>query len=582
MIEHRVLSRHQVLALSRMKDMPTRVGLAAFIGLTGWYLAPSIWPVVWFIAVCVGQGFDRIAFRRVSQALDAGPMPLATKIATTASVGLNALVYSAMALYLWLEGGSAGQVFGMVQVAGGLLHVSLSLSDVRAWLLSAVGAHGLYFLGLPAFGALSLGRPGDLLIVVGALLYMAHLVLAVRQTRAHTAALEAAEARARDAAHRAELATEVKSDFLATISHEIRTPMNAVIASGQLLSRTRLTRAQTGHVGMLMDAGRHLVSLLDDVLDFSKIEAGKMTLTPAPVDLRERLGALERLWSAKAKERSLDLTFRLDPEMPAAVNIDVLRFQQVVSNLLSNALKFTQQGGVVLSVDWAGASQALTLKVEDTGCGIPHDRIAAIFGAFEQADASTTRVFGGTGLGLAISHRLARLMGGDLTVVSREGEGAVFTLVCPAPEVVATEAEDAGHACRTQLDDVSILVADDHEVNRKIIGLYLEPMGCRVTYACDGREAVEHAMTNRFDVILMDMQMPVMDGLEASRAIRALPGGVETPIIAVTANALDIHREVWRSVGAAGFVTKPIDPDVLFSALSSVLAADVVEQIHAA
>lgn len=571
--------RHQVLALSRVREMPTRVALAAFIGLTAWHLAPSVWPWIWFGAVCLGQGVDRWIFSGVARAGMGGGFG---RIVTSLSIGLNALVYSSMALYLWLEGGSAGQVFGMIQVAGGLLHVSLSLSDVRAWLLSAVGAHAVYFLGLPAFGALSQDRAGDLLIVIGALLYMAHLVLAVRQTRSHTAALEAAEARAREAAARAETATALKSDFLATLSHEIRTPMNAVVASGHLLSRTRLTRTQAGHVSMLTDAGHFLVSLLDEVLDFSKIEAGKMTLTPAPVDVSARLIALERLWSPKALERSLRLRLELDPDLPTCVSLDALRFQQIVSNLLSNALKFTREGTVTLAAGWDRDAQAIRLTVTDTGCGIPEARIGAVFGAFEQADASTTRQYGGTGLGLAISRRLARLMGGDLTVASRPGEGAIFTLVCPAPPVALLPSEPAAVTQGLALNALRVLVADDHEINRKILGLYLDPLGCRITYACDGREAVDMARRAPFDVILMDMQMPVLDGLEAASIIRSLPDHRTTPIVAVTANALEIHREAWRAIGAADFVSKPIDPRQLMSVLQTVCGASVPETAHAA
>lgn len=573
--------RYQVLALNRVRDMPTRVGLAAFIGLTAWYLAASIWPLVWFGAVCVGQVLDRWIFSGVARHGLAAGMSVGW-VLTSLSIALNALVYSAMALYLWLEGGSAGQVFGMIQVAGGLLHVSLSLSDVRAWLLSAVGAHAVYFLGLPVFGAVAQDRAGDVLIVIGALLYMAHLVLAVRQTRAHTAALEAAEVRAREAAARAEAATALKSDFLATLSHEIRTPMNAVVASGHLLSRTRLTRAQAGHVSMLTDAGHFLVSLLDEVLDFSKIEAGKMTLTPAPVDVGARLAALERLWSPKAQERSLGLRLDLDPDLPSSVNIDVLRFQQIVSNLLSNALKFTNAGTVTVAAMWDPGKEAIRLTVTDTGCGIPEDRVGAVFGAFEQADASTTRRYGGTGLGLAISRRLARLMGGDLTVSSRLGEGAVFTLVCPAPAVAVQQPEPTAVSLGLVLTGLRVLVADDHEVNRKILGLYLEPLGCTITFARDGREAVDLARRALFDVILMDMQMPVMDGLEAAAAIRALPEHGATPVVAVTANALDSHREAWRAIGAADFVAKPIDPRQLMSVLQGVCRPCGLEPAQAA
>jgi len=334
---------------------------------------------------------------------------------------------------------------------------------------------------------------------------------------------------------------------------------------------------------MLLDAGDVLVGLLNDVLDFSKIEAGKMLIEVSEVDLREKLGSLRRLWQPKAEANGVRLNILIAPDVPDGVRTDPLRFQQMLFNLLSNAVKFTEDGTITVSVDWRKADSRLIVAVADTGCGIAPERLAGIFDSFEQADAGTTRRYGGTGLGLAISRRLAEIMGGDLTAESVVGKGSVFTLGLPV-EPVRTAARTAHRvaAVENSLGGRTILAADDHAVNRRILSLLLEPHGCTLVLVENGAEAVEAAMTQVFDAVLMDMQMPVMDGLTATARIR--DGGLNrrTPVIALTANAMDVHRAAWEAAGVHAFLTKPIDPALLATTLAEACAAGDARQVDVA
>ena len=564
----------------RFRELKTRIALAAFIGATAWFMVPSIWPIAWFAAVLVTQALDWLVFRRFRQHPSWEPDRAYVVLCSAVTV-LGVAVYAGITAYLWFRGGEVGRIFAMVQCAGGLLHVSLHMHHVRPVLISAVASHATYFLGLPTLGAV-LGREWyELLIAIGCVLYMSHLVVAVRQSSMTTAALQAARDAEQHARQKAEVASAAKSDFLAVVSHEIRTPMNAVISAANLLRRTRLDSRQREHVSMLIDAGDVLMGLLNDVLDFSKIEAGKMELESADMVVRERLATLNRLWEPRARANGVRLSLRIAPEVPDAVRTDPLRFQQILFNLLSNAVKFTPDGEIVVAVDWDG--DRLSVAVSDTGCGIPGDRLAQVFNSFEQADVGTTRRHGGTGLGLSIRRKLAEIMGGTLTVASVEGRGSTFTLSLP---MEAVEGASAGPVREVEvagsLHGRSILAADDHEVNRRILALLLEPHGCRLTLVENGVEALEAAALEPFDAILMDMQMPVMDGLEATRRIRQ--GGVNggTPVIALTANALDTHRAAWDATGVHAFLTKPIDPVLLARTLAEACAAERSEPVQSA
>lgn len=566
-------SGYAAVATARGRELPTRLGLALFIGGAAMVMSPSIWPVIWFAAMLAGQALDWIAFR--SMRLGAGESTRARRVLCVGVAALNTAIYSSISVYLWFRGGEFGPLFAMIQVAGGLLHVSLHMHHVRPLLIASVIPHATYFLGLPLLTIVTTRDPAAVAILIAALLYVAHLVVAVRQSMRTAGDMRAAKIEALMQRDRAKQASDAKSEFLAVISHEIRTPLNAVISGANLLRRTRLDARQREHVTMLLEGGDILLGLLNDVLDFSKIEAGKMRLESAEMNVRNKLAALRRLWEPKATSRGVRMSVVIDDAVPEIVRTDPLRFQQVLFNLLSNAVKFTREGAIRVNVTWDERTSMLTAEVHDTGCGIAPEQMDSIFDSFEQASIGDTRRYGGTGLGLAISRRLAQVMGGDLTVTSAPGEGSTFTLTVGVEAVEARQKVDVQPVARpvaVSLQGRSILAVDDHEVNRRILELLLEPHGCRLTLAENGAEAVEAASVEVFDAILMDMQMPVMDGLEATRRIRAGGPNVATPVIALTANAMEVHRAAWDAAGVHAFLTKPIDAPLLARTLAEACA----------
>ncbi|WP_296817872.1 ATP-binding protein [Brevundimonas sp.] len=562
---------YAVMGDVRARELRTRLALGVFLGGVGWLLTPGWFPFAWFAAMCAAQAVDWWVFRPVRQNPYQEPSRARIR-ACMASAALNTAVYSAISAYTWTYGGGPGQLFAYTAIAGGLLHVSMHMHHARPVLIAAAVPHALYFLGLPLATMIIKGydAASSLAVSLAGVLYIAHLIVAVRQSSATNRALRGANDAAEEARARAERASAAKSDFLATISHEIRTPMNAVISAGHLLRRTPLTRDQREPVDMLLNAGDVLMGLLNDVLDVAKIEAGKMELETAEIDLHDRLTGLARLWGAKAEEAGVEMRLHITPGTPERIRTDPLRFQQVLSNLLSNAVKFTERGEITLSAGVEG--ETLWFEVRDTGCGVSPEMAERLFGHFEQAEVGTTRRYGGTGLGLAISRKLADLMGGTLRLAPHEGRGSTFRFETPwlAAEAAARPAVLQAQAALTSGGSRRVLVAEDHEVNRRILALMLEPAGYELTFAVDGGQAVETAKSQAFDAILMDMQMPVMDGLQAAGRIRAGNGpNAATPVIALTANALDHHRAAWAAIGVSAFLTKPINPEALFSALGS-------------
>lgn len=565
---------YAAVAAARAKGVGSRLGLAVFLAICASVLAPTSWPVFWTLAVFAGQGLDWLAFRGIRRQPDVEPSR-AVKAACFASTLLNTAVYSSMTVYTWRYGGDVGRLMAVIQVAGGLVHVSLQMHAYRPLLLVAALPHATYLLGLPTAAALGLDGPPDPVMIMGTVagvLYLAHLSMVVKLNDGMTAALREARDLAQSERERAERANASKSDFLATVSHEIRTPMNAVIAAAHLLRRTDLAPDQAEHVAMLLSGADVLTGVINDVLDISKIEAGKLTLEEVDFPLIEKLRSLTRLWEPRAADKGISLRLDLDPALPAAVRGDPLRLQQILFNLLSNAVKFTDRGEVRLSaaVTQGADGPRLSFRVEDTGCGMGPETVERVFSSFEQAHAYTTRRHGGTGLGLTISRRLAEMMGGSLCASSAPNVGSVFTLELPLvaaalPDDAASEPAQTEEAAGRPL---SVLLAEDHEVNRRIVSLFLQPLGWRLSMAEDGERAVEMARAEPFDVILMDMQMPGMDGLAAARAIRVEGPNAATPIVALTANALDHHRAAWNEVGAAGFLSKPIDPRELVATLA--------------
>jgi len=405
------------------------------------------------------------------------------------------------------------------------------------------------------------------------------VVVNVTELKQAHSELEALNLALRARTEQAESANSAKSAFLANMSHEIRTPMNAVLGMLALLRKTELTPRQADYAGKSEGAARSLLGLLNEILDFSKVEAGKMTLDPQPFRIDHLLRDVAVIASANAGVKNLDLAFDIDAALPPLLVGDAMRLQQVLTNLCGNAIKFTDTGKVVVSAavlarDAAGVT--LELAVRDTGIGIAAENQSRIFSGFTQAEVSTTRRYGGTGLGLAISRRLVALMGGELGVESVLGAGSRFHFCITLPVADARmlppadltrAAPEAGRA-RRRLDALRVLLVEDNLNNQQIARELLEDEGAVVRIANHGREALDALAADAdFDVVLMDLQMPVMDGLTATRAIRDRLGLAALPIVAMTANAMSSDREACLAAGMDAHVGKPFDIDHLVHVL---------------
>ncbi len=365
-------------------------------------------------------------------------------------------------------------------------------------------------------------------------------------------------------------ASKAKSEFLATMSHELRTPVAGVVGLVELLGRCELPRDARDMLGPLLSSGKTLLSLIGDVLDYSKIEAGRLEIERIPMRVRAVLRDVISLLRPKAEAQGLKLDLTIDDAVPSYVLCDPTRLQQIVLNLVGNALKFTPSGSVQLRVSYR--ADRLTLAVRDTGIGISKEAQAQLFHSFVQADQSTTRKYGGSGLGLMITRQLANLMGGDVSVESELGVGSTFTCTVQAPQATRPRAE--AESLPDLRRPLRILLAEDNDINAFILGKLLGHLGHSCERVNDGRQAVDRASEGRYDAILMDMHMPVLDGLDATRQIRALSGPRrDVPIIGLSADAIVEHEATYKASGLSAYLVKPCTLAQLQQTLVSVTAS---------
>ena len=527
---------------------------------------------LWFVGTVAAGAIRGAVEKRISRRVGTGWGLVFPAVATATTAA-----WATAPLIAWYSGHLFGPALAAILlVCGYVLVFSQLRSSWRQALVisSPYGAAATIILismwgsplFLPFLAIIPLVASGLVVLVMMTML-REERIRAFQEHQAHL--IEELEA-ARD---KANAASDAKSNFLGVISHELRTPMNGVLGAAQLLGATRLEPTQRDYLSIIRNSGDNLLSLLNDILDMTKIEAGKMTFEVVDVvmdDLHKRAAGP---FQAQAEAKGLTFTTRFEGEVPAVVRCDPLRVCQVIHNLLSNAVKFTDAGEISYIIHGERLDDQrvrIVSTIKDCGTGIAPDDLARLFQPFTQVDASSTRRFGGTGLGLTIARRMANIMGGDITVTSTLGEGSTFTFVAEA-DVVEWTHQAAAEPIHAQVEDgraLSVLVVEDHPVNRMILEAWMGSAGHTSATAENGQIAVQAAEEQRFDLIIMDVNMPVMDGLSATRAIRAGEGpNRDTPIVVLSASARREDHAAGLDAGADAYLNKPID----FAALARVM-----------
>jgi len=468
-------------------------------------------------------------------------------------------VWSTMAGFAWVNG-SQGMKFAALVVLFGLLIEAVKYAGLSraAFVFLAPFPIAALIISPIAFGGF---QGAELAFVVAALMgFCAYIVNAARLMRANAQALEQAQAEA-------QAANLAKSAFLAMMSHELRTPMNGVMGMAHALASTRLDRRQTDYLDTIVQSGDGLMAILNDILDLSKIEAGKLELESVSFDVVELGRQSHRLWVETALAKDVALTLEIDPTTPTWLAGDPVRVRQVLLNLVANAVKFTLEGSVRIAIRPSDHGD-LEIAVSDTGIGISAEQQARLFQPFAQGEASITRRFGGSGLGLSICHHLVTLMDGEITVTSRPDAGSTFTVTLPLAAAVPPAAFPPAPRA-SGLEGRRILVVDDNRVNQRVARALLEAVGAVVVTADDGRQGLERLADDGFDLVLMDVHMPTMDGIEALTRLRAGEAGpADIPVIALTADGMSGEAERLVSLGFDGVQSKPIQPADLLRAVA--------------
>jgi signal transduction histidine kinase/CheY-like chemotaxis protein len=540
------------------------VGLLATVGWTA--------ATLWFVGTLAAGAIRGAVEKRISQRVGTGWGLVFPAVATATTAA-----WAVAPLLAWFSDATFGPSLGMGLLVAGyvLVFAQLRSSPRQAIVISSpYGAAALIIAGslwgTPEFWQFLAVVPftaAGLFVLVTMTMLREERIRAFQEHQAHL--IEELES-ARD---KANAANDAKSNFLGVISHELRTPMNGVLGAAQLLGATRLEPTQREYLSIIRNSGDNLLSLLNDILDMTKIEAGKMTFEVVDVNVEDLDKRVTGPFQAQAEAKGLDFVAVREGEVPAVVRGDPLRVCQVIHNLLSNAVKFTDAGQITYTVRGERLDEQnvrFDFMIRDSGSGIAPEDLERLFQPFTQVDASSTRRFGGTGLGLTISRRMANIMGGDITVESTPGEGSTFTFSVEA-EVVRWVEEVEAEAIVAEIEggqSLNVLVVEDHPVNRMILEAWMSSAGHTSATAENGQIAIEAAGEQRFDLIIMDVNMPVMDGLTATRAIRAGDGpNCDTPVVVLSASARTEDHQAGLDAGADAYLNKPID----FAALAMVM-----------
>ncbi|CAN3992182.1 two-component system, NarL family, sensor histidine kinase BarA [Methylocystis bryophila] len=543
----------------------------ALILVIGFWESPdTVAIVLWFIALSIVSGYVYLRhYKATAKQKQQGDSAKSVERAVHNGLALG-LLWAALPLFFLADAGGGGRLLICVVMAGILCGAAFALASIpRA---------AFCFIGPVAIGTMiALARCGGKANILVAFLLCVYTLVLLKAVLSYAGLLKARVLTEIVRTKELTEASEAKSIFMANMSHEIRTPLNGVLGLAQLLERETLSPKQIEMVRRLREAGATLLSIVNDILDFSKLEAGEFRLDRRPFELGSILGHIGSLFGGSARAKGLKLVVEVAPQLNGVPIGDALRIEQVLMNLVGNAIKFTERGEVRLSVRATAleASRArLQFEVKDTGIGIALEHMSGLFKPFTQADAAITRRFGGTGLGLSISKSLVELMDGEIGASSVLGKGSTFWFeavfdLSPVKAQARRTFLPSGTSASARLSGMRFLVADDSAMNREVVERLLTLEGARIVLAENGQEALDFLRSGRepVDAVLMDVQMPVMDGLTAIRAIRGALGLTGLPIIALTAGVLDEERHQVLDAGADDFVSKPIELEGLVDIL---------------
>lgn len=555
-------------ANERRKQVPVRVLLAALVAWALHSAGQGQWILAWLGAVAVIQAFEILAMFRFRQSTET-PRVVDTLLALTSTFMMAAL-FAGTAVAIWAIDGRGLQGFAMLIIAGGLLTNVASGIEARSIFFVGATPYLVALAAMPVMAVMGSTSGDPILTSLGSLLFVGAIINVY--FRVHAARLAELKARG-EAEHRVQQAEAAMADraaMAAIISHELRTPVSAIQAGAQVILDDTAPEQRVETAELIVDASALMTRMLNDLLDHSKMEAGAMSLEARDFDLAGMISDTERFWRAQAAEKGLTLTATtVAPDL--WLSGDPYRLRQVLNNLLSNAIKFTARGAIDVQVAVASPTletRRLSITVRDQGAGIPAEAMDRLFSPFAQGSSEVARTYGGTGLGLKVSRDLARLMGGDLTVESEAGKGAAFTLsvTLPVGQAVASGVETV-ETMKPQAR-LRILAVDDHEINRRTLALVLQPLGVELATASDGMLALDLLARQAFDVVLMDVNMPGIDGNETTRRLRA-SGGVNAavPVIGFSAGTEADQVAACHAAGMTDWLAKPLEPHKLYEAL---------------
>ena len=561
------------VAVSRRTQLARRIGYAALGALLVCHFVGVKFGAVCLVAILLSQLLDAWIWRPVATGRLERPEKSTIILF---SVAQASFVFDFVPIALWTVHDTGLRIFAALWIAGAMLHTTMHMYHNRTAWLYGTGPHMIVVAALPIasflFGDMSLTNAAVAVFGVG--LYCVHMSGTFRAVSLSAKAREASRQEALKQREEAQAANNAKSTFLATMSHEIRTPLNGVIGLAEVLCREDLPERSARHAETIRGSGMMLLQLLNDILDVSKVEAGRLELENAAFNLDDVARKIINLHTPKAREKGIDLEFEIDGDIDRVRIGDEHRVAQIFHNLVVNAVKFTVQGRVTARIKEDGRDGWLRIEVEDTGVGMDEEQAKKVFQPFIQADNTITRKFGGTGLGLSIVQGIVDAMGGRIAVRSAVGCGSTITVALPLKATKADPVADIapGDDNVSAVHGMRVLVVDDNHVNRLVASSMLSPLDVDAVSADSGEAAIALVREQDFDLILMDISMPDMDGVEAMLAIRKMYDGAAPLIFAASAHAMNHEVEAYMAKGFDGYLTKPITHAALIDALGQAAA----------